>query len=692
MRILIFLLLPLSLFAQNKREPKTENRQLLARYDGEKVILRWATTDFYQFTEGSQTGYLIERMDLDSPFRRSVPRLLTPMPIKPIALADMEQLHKSGNRYIALAAQSIYGKKITQPLRGFDLIKGFEQNRESQMRFMSVALMADWDAQTATAVGWRFEDKTVEKGKRYIYRLIKPQSKSHVADTCGTLATTFEKESPPSVPPVNFKGGERAVTLFWQKPLPMFGFSGYFIERSDDGGKTFKRTTNTPRVFLDQSQTDSLSNGMEYFVDSVATNDQLYHYRVLGLDAFGLLSEPSNVVIAQGVDLTPPLPPIDVTLQQLDDHTVRIMWQEKTPLPPDFGGYLVSKSPVLDDGYVPMTNKILPRGTTKWIDSTATGNTPTYYRITAIDTNFNVSHAQPAYLFYKDEKPPAPATQLTGTIDTFGQVTIRWKAPADGDILGYTVERANDSTHVGTPVTKGFLAEPVFYDSIYLKTLSKKIYYRVRAVDLSRQSSPPSAWLELKKPDLIPPMPPVITSFVVSDSSVTFSWTPSPSEDVQKLILMKKHADGGFEKWQEVTPSVSTTLDKAVTAKNWYEYALIAVDSSGLSSEMSFPLRVRVYPSNRSPEFVTSLKATLADNKSTISLSWNNASSNEKRFLLYRNIEGSGWEIYQALDGKANEFSDKDIKSKRNYQYAIKTILKDGIESGLTTSTSVLVD
>jgi uncharacterized protein len=693
MRFLIFLLIPFSLLAQKKAAPKLPTMQLLTRYDGEKVILRWANSNFAEFMEGSQTGYNIERLEVDTSLRVLEKRVLTTAPIKPAPLATFETYHKAGNRHAAAAAQSIYGKRMTQPLSEFDLGKAYEQHQESQMRFMTLALVADWDAQVAEAVGWRFEDKTIQKGKNYLYRIIKPQSTERVADTSGTFVSTFTKESTPSVPPVNFQGSEHAVTLFWQKPLPPFGFSGYFIEKSDDDGKIFKRTTNTPRIFVSDSRKDSGAIArIEYFTDSVETNEKVYHYRIIGLDAFGLLSQASNIVLAKGRDLTPPPPATDVVLTQLNDHTVLINWQEPNPIPPDFGGYLVSKSPLLEESYMPMTQQILPRGITQWIDSSATGNTKTYYRVTVVDTFLNVAHAQPAYLFYKDEKPPAPATQLTGTIDTFGHVTVRWKAPADGDLLGYIVERANDSTHVGIPITKGTLAQVVFYDTITLKTLSKKIYYRVLAVDLSHKSSPPSAWLELKKPDIVPPMPPVITNFVVTDSSVTFSWTPSPSEDVKKLILMKKQEDGSFEKWQEVAPSVITTIDKAVIAKNWYEYALIAVDSTGLSSEMSFPLRVRVYPSNRSPEFVTSLKATLASNKSNIALSWSTASSTEKRFLLYRNTEGGGWEMFKALDGKTSEFSDKDIQLKRNYQYAIKTILKDGIESGLATSVAILVE
>jgi uncharacterized protein len=563
MRFFILLFLPLSLLAQNKVATKAPTIQLLSRYDGEKVILRWATTSFGDFTEGSKTGYLIEWLEVDSPLRVINQRVLTPAPILTAPLATFEQYHNSGNRYAAAVAQAVYGKRITQPLREFDIAKAYEQNQESQMRFMIITLLADWNAQVADALGWRFEDKTAEKNKRYLYRLTKPKSTSQAADTSMTLTTTFKPENTQSMPPVRSESSERVIMLYWQKPLPMFGFSGYFIEKSDDNGTTFKRTTEIPKIFVENSKNDSTLFGIEYFMDSVETNDKLYYYRVIGLDAFGFLSEPSNIVIAKGRDMTPPPAPKDVILTQLDDHTVRIDWQESDPMPADFGGYLVSKSFNLEAGYVPITQNVLPRGKTQWIDSTATGNVATYYRITVVDTLLNVAHAQPAYLVYSDKKPPAPVTQLSGTIDTLGHVIIKWRAPSDGDLLGFTVERANDSTHVGTPVTEGFLAQDFFYDSIYLKTLSKKIYYRVRAVDLSRQSSQPSAWLELTKPDIVPPTPPVITDFVVTDSTVTFSWTPSASEDVQKLILMKKQADGSFEKWQEVNPTVVTATDKA---------------------------------------------------------------------------------------------------------------------------------
>lgn len=681
MRIFLFMLLPLFLFSQNNQRKELS---LLARYTGEKVILRWAPQQMARLQEGVASGYMIERIEVDSPFHLRPAERLTTAPLKALSEKEFEKMVKAGNRYSAAAAQAIYGKKEMPAIPKFDVEKAYRQSEEGQANLLTALLIADWDAPTATALGLRYEDKTALSGKRYLYRLTAlSHNPSLPPDTTAVLVQTFSKDRKNAMPPVSYRASDQAIILFWEKPMPGFAFSGYYIERSEDDGRTYRRTSEAPRIFLDQSQSDSLSLGLEYFTDSVQVNYRNYRYRVVGLDAFGELSEPSNVVLAHGVDMTPPPAPGDVQLKQLDQRRVRISWKEPDNLPADFGGYLLSLSHNLEGGYQPLFNKPLGRGVTEYTDTSAIGNLPNFYRVTALDTSLNVSHSRPAYYFYKDGTPPGSPSELTGEMNDKGIVTLHWRKPKDADILGYTVERANDPTHQFTPITSGFLADTVFYDSLSLKTLSRKIFYRVLAHDLSRNTSKPSDIVGLTKPDKIAPMPPVIDQFLVTDTSVVFSWISSPSKDVKKLIVMKKTGEGVFQPLKELSASDTILTDKAVQARFWYEYALVAMDSTGLRSELSFPLRVRVYPGGNKQGSNVQLTAVFNKEEKNVHLSWQNDGAKVASYLLYREINGLGLEMYQYLNGDSMSWVDTKAGKPGKYRYALKTKFSDGSESKL---------
>ncbi len=73
------------------------------------------------------------------------------------------------------------------------------------------------------------------------------------------------------------------------------------------------------------------------------------------------------------------------------------------------------------------------------------------------------------------------------------------------DIRGFNVFYSNKPDHEFSLLTKTPLTDTVFRDTISLKTLTKKIYYKVVAVDYNSNYSKFSQILELKRPDVVPP-------------------------------------------------------------------------------------------------------------------------------------------------------------------------------------------
>jgi fibronectin type 3 domain-containing protein len=290
----------------------------------------------------------------------------------------------------------------------------------------------------------------------------------------------------------------------------------------------------------------------------------------------------------------------------------------------------------------------------------------------------------------KDDTPPKKPIRLSGKIDTSGVVNVHWKLGPEPDLLGYLVYYANAPDHVFTPVSEDFLADSTFADSVSLRTLTKKIYYRVVAFDKNRNPSPPSDILELKKPDKLPPVPAVFSDFRVTDSTVYMNWAPSTSSDLVSQVLYRREKGSEWLEYGKFDNKTKDFVDKEVKKQTWYEYSLVSVDDAGLQSEKSFPLNVRVYDSGIRQN-IENFTAIIAPDGKTVQLSWKYPKRNDLRFILYRSFNNSGLLTYRALSPGESSFTDLSVRQGA-YEYALKAVYVDGGESLLTKPIKINVD
>ncbi|WFO17213.1 hypothetical protein M601_005680 [Cellulophaga baltica 4] len=74
------------------------------------------------------------------------------------------------------------------------------------------------------------------------------------------------------------------------------------------------------------------------------------------------------------------------------------------------------------------------------------------------------------------------------------------------DILGYRIFRGNLKDETYAQITIDPLQTNQFIDTVQLNSLNTDVYYTVVAVDHRFNTSAYSEVLELKKPDIIPPI------------------------------------------------------------------------------------------------------------------------------------------------------------------------------------------
>ena len=667
---------------------------MVGKYYGDSVVLRWAPSDPLLWRAYNDAGYVIERMEITPKMTtKPVRENLNATPIKPWTLAEWKARARHTDTTAAVAATLLYGKSniptFKPDKRGkqneVDLGAAFNQKYDQENRFSMAMLIADNNAFVAQGLGLRFVDKTAQKGKTYLYSIHALTNPSMVkSDSAAVLIKTNQSQADVPMPEIRYEELDRKVSFRWNRSFSDAYFSAYYIERSDDGGKTYKRRNSRP--FVQPMSTGDKSNDQIVFTDSLQQNYKKYFYRITGITPFGDLGRPSPAIPVMGVDKTAPAPPLKVVAEHLGKRKVKLTWQKATR-ENDFAGYMVGRSESMNGPFAPLTMKPLGKETITYTDTTAVPWGTNYYVVSAIDTARNAGISIPAYVTMIDTIAPLKPIGLLGRIDTTGIVHVKWTLGKERDLMGYLVYRANAKDHTFISITRNFIADSTFTDSLALNTLTEKIYYRIVAFDKNRNPSGYSDILELKKPDKVRPVAPVFTTFVVSDTTVRLSWAPSNSADAKGQTLYKRELGGAWTEVARLSKDSTRFTDTKIKKQTWYEYSLIASDDDGNYSERSFPLKVRVYDSGMRQKIDGFLAKVSADKKS-VGLSWKYPARGDYYFLVYRSFNGGGLEMYQQVAGDKYAFADTQVL-KGTYEYAVKAIYKDGGQSLITKNMKV---
>ena len=668
---------------------KPRSVYLLARNYGDSVVLRWTPREPIFWRAANRSGYVIRRYVVEGkkPSGKQTGTILTPQPIKPWTPEMFKARVKPGDTLAAVAAQILYGKTVsaTDPKKGVSMQDAMNATSDLENRHAYAILLADQSGFVANGLGMRFVDRSVEKGKTYayaVYALVDP--KQYRSDTAATVINTTVILPAPEMPEVIVEQLDHAVKFSWERQRADLFFSTYFVERSTDQGKTFKRVNHQAFVQPLRDDQNAMIPPPITYVDSLPANYRPYIYRIYGITPFGEAGKPTKNLPVMGRDKTAPLPPVQVTAAHIKGSQVRLRWQKKSQ-ESDFAGFMVGKSPNVNGPFVPLNLKLLPKTATEFLDTEALVSGTNYYVVAALDTANNAGLSLPAYVIMKDSIPPTKPTGLTGKIDTTGVVRLHWKLGKELDLYGYLVYYANAKDHAFTPISTDFVADSTFTDSISLRTLTDKIYYRIVAFDKNRNPSKSSDILELKKPDKNPPVPAVFANFLVTDTTVVMSWVPSSSTDLTSQLLYRRIIHGADSAWVEyakLDKSTKTFTDRQVKKLTQYEYSIVAVDDAGLRSAKSFPLSVRVYDSGVRKK-IGGFSAVKSSDGKAIVLSWNYPMKTDLKFVLYRSFNKGGLFTYQSLEAGKSSFADKDVQGGE-YEYAIKAVYEDGGESPLS--------
>ena len=673
-----------NLIASAGQDTTDQLRLIAAAFENpSQVILRWVPSSPGLWRQCNYYGYKLERAEVDT-LKTSPLSWNEISTIRPASLEDWKKIVKNnpGDTMLMVAGQAIHGEINNEPFSLDNMIKKSDQ---LQNYYSACVLAAEFSKLAALTAGLRYEDKTVEKNKTYVYKLtiMAPDSLLNHVIAVTSVQTNGPEDFPP-VHSVEIKEGEKIIEILWDRTYYKNYYSAFNIYRADGEGKGWKKLNKRPVSYLAYKDENKY-----IFRDSVQQNYIKYQYKIEGITPYATTGPMSEIFFAQGRDRTPPNAPYNVKTQHVGPQKMLISWEVDTN-DNDIAGFRISRSNEIDKGFIELTSKPLSPKARFFVDTTCNELINNYYFIGVFDQEGNANVSMPQYGTIIDSVPPARPTGLQGNIDTNGVVKITWRLGKEPDLKGYFVHYSNDERHTFINLTDFHLEDTTWTDTIPLNVITEHIYYKVVAIDHRSNYSKYSDLLTLKKPDLVPPVSPVFINAVSAADGINLQWYNSSSTDVVQHILFrrKKGEEKFLEKYKVQTHAdKSTYKDVDISAGVTYEYQIAALDDAGLYSEKKGILSATAYQV-KSLEGVKTFTYIQEKFPNACILSWTYDDFENVRFVIYRSVNNQPYSLYKSISG-TNTWKDSRFQKGDTIKYKVKVVNIDGWQSDFSKELEV---
>ncbi|WP_254661389.1 hypothetical protein [Aquimarina megaterium] len=649
--------------------------KIISHADGNTVMLRWAVSNPTTWEKANTYGYSIERFTIEkdgAKLSQPEKKVITLSPIVPEPLEAWESIVASNN-YAAIMAQALYGEKFeVGNMQEESFAQIVNQAKEAEQRFSFALLAADMDFKVAVKAGLGFIDTEIQEGETYFYTIKTEIPKEILNVEEGNVYVDFKKSGklpkPIDLIAVN---EDKSILLTWEYERLKTVFNSYYVERSDDG-TDFKRLGDTPLVNMNGKPG---TPRRMYYTDTLSQNNKTYHYRVVGISPFGKHSLPSEIVTGQGIKKLEVTPHISKT--EFDaSGAIQVYWDFEKAAESEITGFELNWASQEKGPYTVVKKNIQPHDRQTTFNEVDPSN---YFTVSAIGKNNQKTTSFAAFAQTIDSIPPHSPVGLTGTVDTLGVVKLQWTANTERDILGYRVYKGNLEKEELVQITVSPVSKTIYTDTVQVKSLNKKVFYQVTAVDRRYNMSKYSEKITLKKPDIVPPSSPIFSTYEVKENGVYLYWINSSSNDVSGHRLYRKHIAEANKGWKLIfkTDTITSYIDANAKSGEQYQYAIFAVDESGLQSSPSTPLTITMQR-NVPQQVIKSFKGVVDRLVEKIDLSWKFTGEQVSEVWIYKNIKDSMPVLWKQLPASITMITDTHVSPNTEYTYLLKAILKKG--------------
>jgi len=613
-----------------------DNLLVFANNSPTKIELKWFTNNY-----SSKYTYKIYRK-----FSKEKPKFLAT--IKPVSY---KLLRKRGydEDYIFMIYPFRNAKnfndrikilKIEEQVQGFRILKW--------MRNKSFAVN----------LGQYFADRSVKKNKFYTYKIEAYKNKKLVFERF-INTHTYKHNAKNDFLWVNAKSTIDGVELNWD--LNDY-FSYYNIYRKLDGKKKFSKL-NKELIFI---SLQTAKKAKFLYIDKNLKVKQKATYYIRKIDMFAKEGKASSEVHGFKKEQSKKPKTVRGIFVKNSDKKIMLRWKKSA----NVLGYNIYRSPIYEGGYIKQNSKLIKR--TVYFDKNFKTGKNYYYYITALNMK-GESNPSPAMLaFARDTTPPKRPKNLKAYVKA-GIVSLNWDKVKDKSLLGYRVYESMDmDAKQWSLVAKKEIKENK-YKYKKLKTLSRFPYfYKVSAVDKTRNESQFSNIVKIQLPDITAPKEPFITNYLSYTNRIIFEWNKITVYDFSYYNIYRKV--GKKLKKLNNKPIFLTTFIDTKPLKGENEYIITAVDKSGNESPKTKVKKILL--KDNIPVKIENFK--LSKVKTGVKISFTCKDSDYAGFKLFRS-SGKILNYFNISNFvKSKSFIDKTISKNTKYFYMIKAYDKAG--------------
>ncbi|WMN12695.1 hypothetical protein QYS49_34330 [Marivirga salinae] len=659
--VVVFLIsigINMSAFAQDN--PKVE---LIANYDSleNSILLRWAPNTSNLWMLAMEKGYTLEKFVYQKDGKLLSPplqKIILSDKITPQPLNEWEQLALK-NDYAAIAAQSIYGEYLEFDEVDNDIFSIVNKSKEQDARFSMTLFSADQSTAVADKAGLFFRDQNVQKDERYLYRIYANVQDSIIKADTGLIYYGPKDFTPLPQPIIRSSTQEDGmIQLYWLKAPYHNVFTNYIVQRTQDLNSGFKAVNKLP--VLNTSSGPKKRNNYGVFVDTTQLSGTVY-YRIIGEDAFGIKSEPSDTLEVKIMpDFEMPMPQID-TIYNDKEGKVFVNYSLKNDT--QYIDKIFFERSDKADGKYKLIESDSILNHRNFIDKQPLRNN--YYRI-GVAAFDKMQYSMPSLFNLMDSIPPStPSFKSYSLKDS--TLTLKWNANSEKDLAGYRIYKSHYKNQEPSLVAEVENLDTQIQFVEKQDFINTGRFYYLVAVDKVGNSSKLSKAFKITLADKIPPSPPVIRDVNQHKNRIELSWILSSSTDVKNYLIYRKQSNyNNYELVGMTDHTHHSFIDEVSFKKNQnLFYRLVVIDSSGNENYTKAYSFNYVKPKNITPDYFIDVTEDI------VRIDWDFQSS--------ENSEFSKVKIYIKSEEGYRLYREKNIELE-NFSFEMKKIKKEDIK------------
>ena len=523
--------------------------------------------------------------------------------------------------------------------------------RDTQASFATATLAGS----SATTT---FTDTGLNPGSQYYYEVSAVNANGE-SDKSAPPATTFTINIPPTGVAVT-EASQTALSVSWI--VAEGSVTGYKVYHATAAAGPFTLAGPSPGTSFGD---DGLLSGKQYFYEVSTVNG-------------GGESAKSNP-IASGFTIPPT--PIGIIATPTSSSSIILTWTAST------GATSYSVSRDTTAAFTGPTVVGTPT-TNSFTDNTGlSAGTQYYYEISAIDSGgASPLSSPPTTATTLPASPLAPAN-VAATPVSATSVTVTWDPSTGANV--YTVYRSTSPSGPFTsPIHKITMSPlgPKGQTGTVLTTFTDTgltpntvYYYKIRASN-SGGTSPLSEAASVSTLPLPPAPPGSVKATTLSTSSISVSWTASPTAAIYS-IFRSSSPSGPFDT-QVGTSTISPFIDNTLVSGTKYYYQISASNAGGVSLDSATVFATTI------TDMPGALTVTSPTTSTSASLTWE-APTGATSYKVYRSTSAVGPFTTSVGTPTVPSFTNTGLTPNTVYYYEISAVDAGG-ESAKTAAASAL--